>query len=332
MTPRRRLLQAAGLVAGAGLTGLPLHAQPASAAAPGAPKVLRFAIRIAETGFDPAQVSDLYSRMIVAAIFDAPVDIEFLARPVRVRANTLVALPEVSDDYTRFKLTVRPGIFFADDAAFKGRKRELVAQDYVYALKRHYDPKNKSNNLFILENAKISGLSELRRELMDAKKPFDYDREVPGLRALDRYSLEIRLDEPNPRFVDDLANQAFGAVAREVVEFYGDKIMEHPVGTGAFRLGAWRRASRIVLERNPGYRDEFFDEEAPPDDPIAQAVVKANKGKKLPLLDRVEVSIIEENQPRWLAFLNGEQDLLDEVPVDFAPQVLPNNHLAPHLA
>ncbi|MFX8219177.1 heme-binding protein, partial [Acinetobacter baumannii] len=81
-----------------------------------------------------------------------------------------------------------PGIYFADDPAFGGKKRELVAQDYVYSLKRHYDPKWKSNNLYLLENAKILGLSELRRALMAAKKPFDYDREVEGLKALDRYT------------------------------------------------------------------------------------------------------------------------------------------------
>ena len=62
-------------------------------------------------------------------------------RPVRYRPNTLVALPEVSADFTTFTFRVKPGIFFADDAAFKGTRRELVAADYVYAWKRHYDPR-----------------------------------------------------------------------------------------------------------------------------------------------------------------------------------------------
>ena len=93
-------------------------------------------------------------------------------------------------------------------------------------------------------------------------KPFDYDREVEGLRALDRYTLQFKLAAPSPRFADHLADDMVGAVAREVVEAYGDAIMEHPVGTGPYRLARWQRSSLIVLERNPGFRDEFYDERA----------------------------------------------------------------------
>jgi ABC-type transport system substrate-binding protein len=50
------------------------------------------------------------------------------------------------------------------------------------------------------------------------------------------------------------------------------------------------------------------------------------------LLDRVEISIIDESQPRWLAFVNGEHDLLEGVPSDFANLAIPNNQLAPNLA
>jgi ABC-type transport system substrate-binding protein len=305
---------------------------PASAPAH-APKVLRYAFRIAETGFDPAQVLDLYSRIITANIFEAPVEFAFLARPVQLRPATAAQLPEVSPDFRTFTFRIRPGIHFADDAAFKGRRRELTAADYVYSLKRHYDPRWKSGNLYLLENARILGLSELRRELMAAKKPFDYDREVEGLKALDRYTLQIRTAVPNPRLPQLLADPSiWGAVAREVVEFYGDKISEHPVGTGPFRLVHWKRSSRMVLERNPGYRELRYDEQPPAGDARLQAAAAQLRGRRLPMVDRVEVSIIDENQPRWLAFLNGQQDLVEEVPAEFAGIALPGNRLAPHLA
>ena len=314
---------------------LALAVAPAAAQTPEAmagQKVLRYSFRIAETGFDPAQISDLYSRTITAHIFDAPLQYEFLARPYRYRANTLVDLPEVSPDFKSFTFRVKPGILFNDDPAFEGKKRELVAADYVYSWKRHYDPRWKSPNLYILENAKILGLSELRRETLAAKKPFDYEREVDGLRVIDKYTFQVRTAEPNPRLLLEFTDgSVWGAVAREVVDFYGDKIMEHPVGTGPFRLAQWRRASKMVFEKNPNYRDEFYNEEAPADDPIAQAAVARNKGKKLPIIDRVEISIVEENQPRWLAFLNAEHDTLWEVPPEFAEIAMPNNRLAPHL-
>ena len=191
-------------------------AAPPAAAPTEAPKVLRYAFRVAETGFDPAQVSDLYSRIVVGSIFEAPYQYEFLARPVRRRPNTAAGPPEAADDFRTWTVRLKPGIFFADDPAFGGRPRELTAEDYVYSYKRHYDPRWKSNNLYLLENARLLGLSELRREVLASQQPFPYDREVEGIRALDRYTLRITLETPNPRFAYLLADPLSGAV----VEFY----------------------------------------------------------------------------------------------------------------
>ncbi len=330
---RRRAL----LGAAAALCAVPpAPAAAAAATANGAGqglKVLRYAFLIAETSFDPAYVTDLYSRTVISGIFDAPLAFEFLARPVRMRPNTLVAMPEVSADFRRFTFRVQPGIHFADDPAFKGQRRELTAQDYVYSLKRHYDPRWKSGNLYLLEADKILGLSELRRESLAQKKPFDYDREVEGLRALDRYTFEIRLADPKPRFLYHFADGSFtGAVAREVVEAYGDKVGDHPVGTGPFMLKDWKRSSRIVLARNPGFREVLYDEHPPAGDERLQAIARQFKGRRLPLVDEVHISVIEEAQPRWLSFLNEEQDLIENVPAEFANVAFPNDQLAPNLA
>ena len=308
------------------LPGLPAQAAPAA-------KTLRYAFPIAESGFDPAQVTDLYSNTVLASIFEAPLEYEYLAEPARMRPNTAAALPEASDDFKRFVFRIQPGIYFADDPAFKGARRELTAADYVYSIKRHYDPRWKSGKLYQLEAKKPLGLSELRAEAMAQKKPFDYDREVAGLRVLDRYRFEVRLAEPSPRLAQEFTDPGLvGALAREVVEFYGDKVTEHPVGTGPFRLTQWRRSSQMVLERNPGYRDVRYDEHPPPGDARRVAFAKAFAGKRLPIVDRIEIAVIEQQQPRWLSFLNDEHDVIERVPEEFAPKALPNNKLAPYLA
>jgi ABC-type transport system substrate-binding protein len=116
-----------------------------------------------------------------------------------------------------------------------------------------------------------------------------------------------------------------------VVEFYGDQIMGHPVGTGPFRLVAWQRSSKIVLERNPDFREELYDARPASDDKIGQAIFAKMKGRKLPMIDRVELAIIEESQPRWLAFLNGEQDTVN-IPLEFINVGAPNGKVAPALA
>ena len=324
-------LAALALLGGGGPL-LAADAPPAPAAASGGQKVFRYAFPVAETGFDPAQLSDLYSRIITANIFDALYGYEYLARPARIKPVLAQGMPEVSADFRTWTVRLKPGVFFADDAAFGGRKREVTAQDVVYTYKRIYDPKNKSPSVAGLEEEKLLGMNELRQRALKEGK-FDYDNEVEGLRALDRYTVQFKLAEPRPRFLNGLADPGIlGIMAREVVEKYGDRIMEHPVGTGPFMLSEWKRSSRITLVRNPNFREEIFDEEAPGGDEQAKAIAARLKGKRLPMVDKVVVSIVEEPQPRWLAFLNNEHDLMERVPQNFANQATPNNKLAPNLA
>ena len=323
---RRHWLQGSAAL----LAAAPL-AQAQAASEPRKPKTLRVAFSAAETGFDPPQIGDINSGTVAASIFESPLTYDHLARPVKLRPQTAAAMPEVSADFTSFTVRIRPGIFFADDPAFRGKRRELVAQDYVYSVKRFYDPKLNAENVYLFENAKLLGLSEQRAAARRDKTPFDYDREVEGIRALDRYTFRVRLGAPNPRFEYLLANTSMGAVAREVVEKYGDNIAAHPVGTGPFKLGAWRRASRIELVRNPAFREQFFEGVPAVGDVEAQRVATELHGKRLPLLDRIEISVITEDQPRWLAFVEGALDLV-ELPNEFVPIAVPNDRLAPHLA
>ncbi len=322
------------LLAGAGAASWPLAAPRAASAAAAAghgEKVLRYAYRVAETGFDPPRVSDEASIRTLAHIFEAPLAWDTLARPVKLVPLVAAALPEVADDFRRFTVTIRPGIHFADDPAFEGRARELVAADFVYTIKRFFDPALRSEWLYRWENAKLLGLNELRKRVLEQKKPFPYDEEVPGLRTLDRYRFEIRLSEPSPRLPNLLASVTLcGAVAREVIERYAADPQAHPVGTGPFMLQQWRRASRIVLVKNPRFREQRFAGDPAEGDLAAQAIAKRLAGARAPLVDRLEFDIIEESQPRWLAFLNGEHDVVS-MPVDLASLGVPGGRLAPYL-
>jgi ABC-type transport system substrate-binding protein len=315
---------------------IPLRAQtpPAALAAPAVPqKVLRYAFEVAETSLDPAKISDLYSRTLTPHIFEAPYTYDHLARPVKIRPLTADGMPEHSDDYRVWTIRIRPGIYFAADPAFKGKRRELVAQDYVYSFKRFADPANKSPVWSGMETDGILGLAELRNQALERKQPFDYDREIEGMRAIDRYTLRFMLREPRPRFFLGLAaSDLYGAVAREVIEFYGEHAEAHPVGTGPFKLAQWRRSSFIALERNPEFREMFYDAQPAADDAEGQALLARFKGRRLPMVDRVEISIIEEEQPRWLSFVNGEADFAYRVGYQFAPQAMPNGKVAPNLA
>jgi ABC-type transport system substrate-binding protein len=323
----------AALIAGLA-AALPAAAADEPSATGNGKKVFRYAFRIAEAGFDPAKISDLYSRTITPHIFESLYQYDPLARPAKVRPLTAAGMPEVSADYRTWTVKLRPGIYFASDPAFKGQRRELVAEDYVYSMKRFADPANNSPAWPSVESAEILGLREARQAAADGKQPFDYARPIEGLRALDRYTIQYKLRDPSPRFITNYlaATDLHGAVAREVVDFYGAEIPGHPVGTGPFKLVQWRRSSLIALERSPDFREVLYDAEPAADDAEGQAILKRLKGRKLPMIDRVEVSIIDENQPRWLTFLQQRSDFLEEVPPEFIALAMPGGKVAPNLA
>jgi len=299
-----------------------------AAADPG--KVIRHVFPAAETGFDPAYAQDLYSGTVEQAIFETLLSYDYLARPAKLVPLAAETLPVVTDNGRTYTLKVRKGIYFAPDSAFKGARRELTAADYAYSLKRLVDPKVQSPHAWLLEG-KIVGLDELTAAAKKSGK-FDYDAKIAGLETPDRYTLVIRLKATDYNLAYVLAHEPTSAVAREVVETYTDvagHVMDNPVGTGPYLLKEWVRSSKIVLEANPDYRGFTWDFTS--DDPADQPLIAQMKGKRMPQVGRVEISIMEEDQSRLLAFENGELDIMNmEGPL--APKVLNGGELRPDLA
>ena len=299
------LLRAA-LVAVALLAGCNGDSRNGSSAPLDSGRVLRVTFQAAETSFDPVKISDYYSGTVIESIFDPLLTYDYLARPAKLVPNTAEALPQISDEGKTYLIRLKQGIYFAADPAFKGGRRELIAADYAYSIKRFLDPKHRSPYAFLFEG-KIVGLDELAAQ---AKKTgrYDYDAKVEGLATPDRYTLRIRLNQTDLNFSHVLAFILTGAVAREVIESYGDDSGSHPVGTGPFLLKHYTRSSKIVLAANPGYRGRVWDFE-PGDDPLDREIAARMKGRKLPLIGGVEISIMEEVQSRWLAFQQGATDI-----------------------
>ena len=164
-------------------------------------------------------------------------------------------MPEISRDGTTWTIKVKPGTYFSDDPAFKGKKRELTAADYLYSWKRTLDPKMRSPHLELFDGKHRRHGRAARQGEGDPDK-LDYDAPVEGH---DSSSTSTRCASSSTapwwdiaRRPDEHADAA--AVAREVVEAYGDAsgwVMANPVGTGPYRLKDWRRGQRILLEASP---------------------------------------------------------------------------------
>lgn len=319
-----RLLAVAALGA---LLGRPGLAEPT--ADPG--KVLRYVFPSAETGFDPAVVGDLYSMHVVQSVFETLYTYDYLARPAKLMPLTATAMPEVSADGKTYTIHLKQGIYFQPDPAFDGRPRELTMADYVYSIKRMMDPKLRSPHTWLWEG-KVEGLEQFVEQ---AKKSghFDVDRKVSGFELPDRYTLRIHLTHPDFNLGMILAHEPNSALAREVVEKYRDaqgQVMANPVGTGPYRLTEWVRGSRMVLQANPGFRGMTWNFQ-PGDDPEDKEIVAKMKGKRMPQIGRVEISVILEDQSQLLAFKSDQVDLFQLYGL-LAPQLIGDGKLKPEFA
>jgi peptide/nickel transport system substrate-binding protein len=266
-------------------------------------KVLRIASPDIDT-LDPQGYSEDPSFQIIQAIFEPAYEWDYLASPPKLTPLTAEGLPEIADDEKTWTIHLKHGIYFIDDPAFKGKPRELTAEDYVYAYKRWMDPNGRRGGSPIVTNL-IVGARPIVDQAAKAGK-FDFDRPIEGLRAIDRYTLQLKLNEPNYPNIRDVLGFV-GACAREVVETYGADLRTHPVGTGPFKLREWRRGSRLILDANPKYRKIPFPES---NKPAYAALVRSMQKVDLPQIGVVDISLIDEDLTRLLEFQRGGLDMV----------------------
>ncbi len=296
--------------------------EPARAADPA--KVLRMATSDIDT-LDPQQLQDKFSRDIAQIIYEGMYEWHYLDRPPGPYPRTASGQPTISADGKTWTIKLKPGIYFTPDPAFNGKPRELVAADYVYSLKRYLDPNLRGGG-----DPQTSDIVVGMRALVEAaRKPgakLDYDAPVEGLRALDRYTVQMTFTEANFPIATGLL--MIEGVAREVVEAAKGDIQSRAIGTGPYRLKEWQRGSRIVLEANPDYRDLAF-----PDTTNAELapLAASMKGRKLPAIGRVDIQVIDEQPVRLLEFDKGRLDVIDLRGEAVGP-FIKNDELDPGLA
>jgi oligopeptide transport system substrate-binding protein len=287
-------------------------------------KVLRIASPDIDT-LDPQQFADDPSFQIIMAIFEPLYEWDYLASSPTLAPLTAAAAPEITDGGKTWTIRMKKGILFTDDPAFGGKPRELTAEDYVYSYKRWMDPNGRRGGQPILTDLLIGA-----RPVVDAAAKsgkFDFDRPIEGLKALDRYTLQLRLTEVNyPTIRDTLS--FVPASAREVVEVAGRDIKTRAVGTGPYVLKEWKRGSRLLLEANPHYRPATFPAS---DDPANAALERSMKGKAIPQIGAIDIAIMDEDLPRLLQFERGGLDVI-VLRGDIASRLVTDGKLKPEYA
>ena len=323
------LLLGGGLITACGPTGTsssdPDAPQSAASGAGTDPfshlKVYKHGMDGAPASIDPAQSRNVYASTVILNAYDTLYAFKYLARPYEIKPSLATGMPEVSADGLVYRIRIKEGVHFIDDPAFEGGVgRELVAEDIVYSLKRHFDPAMRPAGTWLWQG-RIVGLDDWKAA------GSDYEQEVEGLRAIDRYTIEIKLVRPYPQLVYTLSMAYSGVVPREAVEFYGRELGSHPVGSGPFKVISYDSA-RIVFEKNEKYRQEPVDIYAEGYDKATQEYtgVEAIHGRSPPFIDRLEIYFISETAARWSSFTKGNEIQYTLVPNEQVDSVLVSKH------
>jgi ABC-type transport system substrate-binding protein len=255
-------------------------------------------------GFDPVRASDVDTALAVYKIYEGLVEYDYLYRPYRVVPVLAESLPQVSPDGLTYTFKLKKGVRFQDDPCFPGGTgREVTAEDFIYSFKRVMDAKLLSTGSWVFAGH-VVGVDEWAKASEDRSKPTDYSRPIAGFEAPDRYTLRIRLIEPYPQLLWVLTMQYTFVMPREAVEFYKDDFLNHPVGTGPYRLKRWQRNYRMEFERNPTFHGQLYPSEGAPGD--REKGLLEDAGKPMPFIDRVILYNVREYYTWWQMFLRGQ--------------------------
>ena len=284
-------------------------------------KTFSFAMDQAPTTLDPVQGSNVYANFVIVNAYDTLYTYQYLARPYQLKPNLAVDFPTIAADGMAYTFRLKRGVRFVDDPCFpEGRGREVVAEDLIYSIKRQFDPKNQPQGAWLWQG-RIAGLEEWKAAGSDYSKP------VSGLFASDSHTLEVRLTRPYPQLTSTLAQGYSALVPHEAVEKYGKELGVRPVGSGPFRLISYDTA-RIVMERNPNYRQEPVDLAAEGYNPATQKFsgVEILAGRSPPFVDRLEFNFINEPSASWTSFTKGDEVQLTGLPPEQVDRVLATKH------
>ncbi len=296
--------------------------------------------------WDPANAYDSVSLNLVPSIYETLYQYTYLSETYKSEPLLAAAMPKYSADRLTVTIPIKHGVRFQNDPCFKasqGKGRELKAQDFIYGMKRLALPTLQSQGWWIFDG-KLVGINAFRDKLIKVSSNKEsskglseefnkvFDEEVEGLKALDDYTIQLKLTKPYPDLVYILTMNFTSPVPREAVAMYADdqgNLLSHPVGTGPFRLVKWKRNHEITLERNPDFRTELYPAVASP--AYQENTLLADAGKPLPFVDKVVIEVIKEDQPRWLNFMKGNTDVIVLPKDNFKQAITDQVNLSPEL-
>ncbi len=295
---------------------------------------------------DPAQSYASDEAVFTRQVYEPPLQYHYLKRPYELIPLTATEIPQPrlirkgGATFSVYEIRIKPGIRYQPHPAFNPghlsldraaiarlrspydlpdlATRELVADDYIYQIKRLAHP-HLHSPIFGLMSEYIVGLKEYAEGLrMAAKRGTWLDlraHPLEGVERVDSHTYRVTLKGRYPQFVYWLAMPFFAPMPWEADRFFSQAGMAEknftldwwPVGTGPYMLRHNNPNARMVLERNPNFRGEPYPAEGARGD--QEQGLLADAGKTMPFIDRAVFVREKEGIPLWNKFLQGYYDV-----------------------
>jgi ABC-type transport system substrate-binding protein len=304
---------------------------------------------------DPATCGDTTSSSIQANFYEGLYAYHYLKRPAEVVPALAAGMPTISDDGLTYTIRIKPDLRYSRNACFgleadgTPKTRAVRADDFILSYKRAADYYIDTGLAWAFLSDRIVGLDDWRKQ-SQGYKAGDFSRygePVEGLRALDDLTLQIKLTEKFPQMIYVLAMSVYAPTPIEAVEYWlgtqdnghggreptpmekRERVFREPwqvVGTGPYVLAAYERKNKIILLRNPEFRDEKYPTEGAPGD--EEAGLLKDAGKKVPFIDEQRLDYVAEDYSMWMRFLTKQTDVGGIPKETFESIITPDKQLA----
>jgi oligopeptide transport system substrate-binding protein len=285
---------------------------------------------------DSVTCGDTMSASVQGGFYEGLYNYHYLKRPIEIVPQLADGMPVVAADGLTYTVKIKKGVKYFRNPCFgtesdgRHKTRTVTAHDFVLAYKRVGDFHVNTRLSLAFVQDKILGLSKYRQKTRNYA-PGDFSRyekeDLPGVVALDDYTVQFKLSKPFPQLQYILAMQCYAPMAHEVISYHlctqddgkgGRETIpikerstevrtpEAVVGTGAFMLTDWVRGNKVIMVRNPDFRDVYYPSEGAPGD--EERGLLKDAGKKLPFIDVKHMLCVQEPNPDWMLFQEKQRD------------------------
>jgi peptide/nickel transport system substrate-binding protein len=249
----------------------------------------------------PPAITDVYSYRTAAQVYEGLFKFDDESLTV---TNSLAERYELDESGTIYTIHLRDSIFFHDDPAFtSGKGRQLTAQDVAYCFTQLCTQSAQNQN-YSLFSGLLKGATKYYQASAGGNTPAF---KVEGIEVVSNKTIRLTLTRPNSLFLMNLARPACFIYPKEAVNYYGNEMRIHPVGTGPFKFSAVEENISISLVKNPNYwrKDSY--------------------GNQLPFLEAITIQFINNKNSELLEFKKGNLDMIYRLPTEYIIEILEDN-------